>query len=418
MAWWNRGKKSLSVAGAEVYPDGTMFYPIRSDSVNFGTSTVEDQRLAYQRCAPVTSIIGRLVSGHLSRKCYLQNAEGVEVKTAQANKLRTLINRPNPFQDGKKFEANAITYLRLFGECFILTPTSDNRDPMTARLMWVLPNWVVRPVYTGKVFMQTSIEEIQTGWEMYVGGGWVSIPLSDILRIQDSYINVGTLNGAGITSFLDGQSRLGALNDQINLIIKAYEANTELVVNHGAMGVISPKTSGTGATSNVPITHKERESLQKDFMKYGVTRGKWKYILSNIALDFSQISANVADLQLIPSIKESVRQIAECYGVPMELLGYPEGTTFTNLSEAKKSMYESEVIPCATTYTEAFANHFQLGRWGIYYNMYFDHLEMFQKSKQDYASALKTFNEAKKIEFDNGLISIQEWREQLIQFES
>lgn len=270
MAFWNKKKSTkAAITGAEQYPDGTVFYPIASNSSRFSTSTVEDQRQAYMLCAPVTSIIGRKVSGHLSRKWYIQNAEGKEPNTDQAKRMRSLLNRPNPFQDGKKFEANAITFMQLFGECYILTPTSDNKNPLTARTMWVLPNWIVRPVYTGKVFMQTKIEEIQTGWQMNVGGEWLNVPLSDIFRVQDSYVNV-----SNTLSFLDGQSRLGSLNDQINLIIKAYEANTELIVNHGAMGVISPKASGVGAVSNVPMAHKEREELQNDFKKYGVTRGR------------------------------------------------------------------------------------------------------------------------------------------------
>ena len=81
-------------------------------------------------------------------------------------------------------------------------------------------------------------------------------------------------------------------------------------------------------------------------------------------------------------------------------------------------MYEAEIIPTAQTYTEAFMAHFGLDRIGLTYAMYFDHLEMFQRSKLDYAQAVKTFNEAKQIELQNGVITVQQWQEQLMLFES
>ena len=405
-------QKGASIAGVEQYTDGTVFYPLNFDYTKFGTGTIEDQRLAYQMCAPVTSIIGKLVSGHLSRKWYIQNSEGKEPGTTHANKLRKLLQQPNPFQDGKKFEANAVTFAKLFGECFIYTNMAIPGSIDSVKAMYVIPNWMIKPVYTGKLYFQTKRDEVLKGYILKVGADEYPIMPNEIIRIQDSFINTDKQ----ATSILNGQSRLAALNDQVTLIIKSYESYTEMVINHGALGVISPKSAGTGAMVNLPIEPATKKELQEDFKQYGITRGKWKYILSNIAMDFSNISSPIKDLELIPGIKESTRQIAECYGVPMELLGYPDGTTFNNLSEAKKAMYENEVIPFSETYTEAFENHFLLGNNGLYYNMYYDHLEMFQKSKKETAEALKIYNEALKIQFDAGILTAEEWKEAVNNF--
>ena len=397
-------QKGASIAGVEQYTDGTVFYPLNFDYTKFGTGTIEDQRLAYQMCAPVTSIIGKLVSGHLSRKWYIQNSEGKEPGTTPANKLRKLLQQPNPFQDGKKFEANAVTFAKLFGECFIYTPMSIPGDLSSVKVMWVIPNWLIKPVYTGKIYFQYERAGVLTGYVLKVGSEEYVLQANEIIRIQDSFINTDKAP----TSILNGQSRLAALNDQVTLIIKSYESNTEMVVNHGALGVISPKSAGTGAMVNLPIEPATKKELQEDFKQYGITRGKWKYILANIAMDFSSISSPLKDLQLIDGIKESVRQIAECYGVPMELLGYPEGTTFTNLQQAEKAMYEREIVPFAETYTEAFENHFLLNNNGLYYNMYYDHLEIFQKSKKETAEAFSIQYTPAKSLYDNGVITLNQ----------
>jgi hypothetical protein len=86
--------------------------------------------------------------------------------------------------------------------------------------------------------------------------------------------------------------------------------------------------------------------LQKQFKeKYGILKGKWDTILSTIPLNFQQISKPIKDLMLMETIQDSTRVIAEAYNYPMYLLGFSEGTTFNNVSEARRSLYEEAVIP-------------------------------------------------------------------------
>jgi phage portal protein BeeE len=180
--------------------------------------------------------------------------------------------------------------------------------------------------------------------------------------------------------------------------------------------MISPATA-KDAMGVIPLTEDEKDDYHKAFKaKYGITHGKLNHILTNIPLNAQPISLPIKDLMLMESIKESIRQIAESYDLPMMLLGFSEGTTFSNMAEAKKSLYQDAIIPESDDFCAAFTAHFDLAKQGMYYRAYFDHLEIFQRSRLNDAQALKAFNEAKAIEFTNGIITAQQWQQDILTF--
>ena len=65
--------------------------------------------------APVSSIITRKAQAHINGRTWILNSAGKEASSPQAKILRKLLQRPNPLQSWKQFEAQGYIYEQLFG---------------------------------------------------------------------------------------------------------------------------------------------------------------------------------------------------------------------------------------------------------------------------------------------------------------
>ena len=116
------------------------------------------------------------------------------------------------------------------------------------------------------------------------------------------------------------------------------------------------------------------------------------------------------ELMLFEEIEDDVRQIADNYDYPMYLLGFKAGSTFSNVGEAKKALYQDTIIPEAEGWAEAFTTYFELKNLGFKLSVFFDHLDVFQQSEKERAEAFKIKNEGFKIAYELGVVTREEWR--------
>jgi hypothetical protein len=112
---------------------------------------------------------------------------------------------------------------------------------------------------------------------------------------------------------------------------------------------------------------------------------------------------------LFEEIEDDVRAISDAYDYPMFLLGFKDGTTFDNVGEAKKTLYQDAIIPEAIGWAEAFARYFELGKLGLKIEITYDHLEIFQQSEKDKAEALKAKIEANMPLLTNNIITLNQF---------
>lgn len=372
-------------------------------SSNIDTKTVEGQLKAFNNCSAVSTVVSRKVRAHLNGKYWMLDDNEKEVKNDLTKTISKLFDYPNCLQSWQQFEAQAKIYIQIFGECFILTIAPEGfakKKDITS--MWVLPNWIVSRKSSGKLYYQNDINKIIEGYTISTGNESSSDGISPdkIINIKDFFVSS--------TSLLNSQSRLVSLSDPVNNVVSAYNARKVLIKKRGAIGILS--NTSKDKVGPIPLRPDEKVDLQKDFQRYGLSEDQWQVIITNAGLTWQSMTFPTKELMLFEEIEDSTRAIADAYEYPMFLLGFKSGTTFSNVGEAKKTLYQDCIIPEANTFIESFNKFFDCQANGFKIKVFFDHLDIFQKSLKDKAEGLKMMNDAFMIAFQNGIVTREEWR--------
>jgi HK97 family phage portal protein len=374
---------------------------IEGSRVITSTNSIQGQINAYNYCPPVASIVNRKAKATLNGKWYLLNQDGSEAKGATANEINKLLTKPNMLQSWKQFLLQAKIFEQIFGEVFIFALRPAGMKSIKS--LWVIPNWLIT-IKPGTLSVSaTEISEIVKGYTMTLGGKTTDVSVNDIFHYKDLPVNSA--------DYFHGQSRLIALQDPVSNIVAAYESRNVLITKRGAIGILGNETKD--AVGSVPLKPDEKQQLQSDFANYGITKDKYQVIISASNLKWQSMTFPTKDLMLFEEIEDDVRQIADNYEYPMHLLGFKAGTTFNNFNEAKKSLYQDTIIPETEMFAEGLNEFLGLNNQAFKLQVFFDHLETLQKSQADKAAVLKTTNEAMKVAFDSGIVTMEEWRESI-----
>src|SRR5690606_22727331 len=70
-------------------------------------------------------------------------------------------------------------------------------------------------------------------------------------------------------------------------------------------------------------------------------------------MDWKEMSLSPRDMDFIDAKHSSARDIALAFGVPPQLLGIPGDNTFSNLAEARVSLWEQTILPLLEQITSA-----------------------------------------------------------------
>lgn len=393
-SFWNNLNRAFSVSKY----DRDWFYEIGGNSSIYSTQTVENQKNAYNKCPAVAAIINRKAKAFTNAKWWVLDQNGKEVNSREAKVVKALMAKPNVLQSWNQFLAQAKVYEQLFGRCYIFALRIPGfRDIVS---LWVLPNWIVNTKLTGKFLMQTKIEEIVEKYEVTLNGFTTPIKVEDMLVLND------TSQGLEYP-FPHSQSRLVSLQDPVSNIIAAYEARNVLITRRGGIGILSNESHDS--VGQIPLKPGEKEELQDEFKKYGFSRRQWQVIITNANLKWQSTTYPTKELMLFEEIEDSVRQIADNYDYPMYLLGFKNGSTFSNVAEAKKSLYQDAIIPEAESWATALTLFFGLPE-GIALKVFYDHLDALQKSNKDEAEATRILTHALDVAYKSKVITREEYR--------
>ena len=359
--------------------NGKFFYAFGFPKTVKETVTILGQSAAYNICPPVNGIINRKARAFTNGKWWILDKEGDEATGVNVTGLQKLLKKPNPLQSWNQLLSQAKVYEQVFGEVFFfaIIPAGFT-DKSKIKALWVVPNWIINVRLTGKHYFQTELADIIEGYDISLNGSITPLPDGSVIHIRD--INQNS------TDVTRGQSRLASLQDPISNIVAAYEARNVLITRKGALGILSNQTRD--AAGAVPLQGEEKKEVQDEFAKYGLGKDQYQVIITNANLRWQPMTFPTRELMLFEEIEDDVRQIADNYDYPMYLLGFKAGSTFSNVGEAKKSLYQDTIIPEADGWADTFTNFFELDKQGLRLSVFYDHLEVFQQSEKEKADAL------------------------------
>lgn len=379
---------------------------INFNGIRVDTKSVEGQTLAFGKCSPVAAIIGKIAEYSMNARYGFVDKNGKEVTSR--NQLTDLMSKPNLVQTWAEFIATAATFIKLHGQCYVLPIVPEGFSGKNAKAMYVIPNWMVTPNYTGTTVFATSTSDIVKDYTIQ---GFVRPFTPDkLLVIRDTSPNViwGEKN-----KMFEGMSRLYSLGDQVNNLIAIQDALYNITTKRGALGAWVPENSSDAIGQALPMDTKDKDEILSEWDGYGLNSTQRMYRVLRIGMKWVQASMSVGDLQLFQGNDAHVQQVAMAYNMPVYLLGLKD-STFTNLEAAGKACYTSAVIPLVDNICSNLTGWFLDG--GIQLKAYFDHLEIFQKSKKDEADALGSLTSALDRAFTKRIIGMQEYRDMMAAF--
>jgi len=355
----------------------------------------------------VASILNKRASAHANIIIKVVNKKsGEEVD----NNLSRLLKKPNWFQSTIEFIKQTNLFHDIYGNEYDYLFFGVGMKPENAKAMYTLSDEFMKIDYKSdtKYFMET--EEPDVDYLYTFDGKRSDIPSEQIIHLNDNRTNIRAQD----ETLLKGESKLLSLSHPLRNIIAAYEARGIMILNRGALGILS-NDNKDGIGSTIPIDDKERDKIQQDYRGYGLQGHQNQIIITNMALKWQKMGIDIDKLKLFEEIKEDAIKIAEAYNYPPELLVFEKGPTLfgENKKQAEKSWYQNSIIPEAQERIDAFNLKFQTDKKPYHIVGTFDHLPIFQKDRKDQTAVLTMTVTALSRALADQVITIDEYKIEL-----
>lgn len=358
---------------------------------------------AYNRCPPISAIINRKSQAFINGQTWLLDKDGAVAETKEAKEFNKLWKKPNPIQSQKQFEAQLYSYFQLFGFAIIfpVKPVGYTKN-IEASSLWNIPiSWID----WNKTYEKFTLSGVQILQEIVVNfsGYYTTLKIADLIIIRDVTISFDNITFP--------TSKINPLQMPINNIIGAFESRNTLINYRGAFGILSTDP-GKGQYVPLPLGEIEKEKLQKDFRRYGLRKKQFQVILTTASLKWQSMGYPTKDLMLMEEVQESSKSVCDGMNFPPHLLGLID-PTFNNQSTAEKGLYRNAIIPDADNIFDQLQTAFDFDKYGLNFEKDFSKIESLQSDKKFEAEARLQLNNALQIEWNNGLITLDQWLEKL-----
>ena len=139
-------------------------------------------------------------------------------------------------------------------------------------------------------------------------------------------------------SHLYGQSPLKAGLRSLQTNNEATETGVKYLQNQTARGVLM--------SDEGDINEMQAKQLKQKFkQQYRGSNNAGDIIITPKKLSWVNFGLNASDLSLIEQYNASIKDLCNIYNVPSVLLNNTESSTYNNVKEAKKSLYQNAVLP-------------------------------------------------------------------------
>src|ERR1044072_6307353 len=362
---------------------------------------------AYECCPPINAIANKKAQSYINGKTWVLNTQGKakgKVSTsAEAKKIQALFARPNPIQSGKQFEAQGYIYQLLFGYNIVLPIKPVGfKDNIDATALWNIPPSMVDIEETNKLFYQSDTSGIIKQIVLNYKG------VRTVLKVEDIYIMKDFT--PSFCSLVIPESRIKSLELPINNIIGAYESRNVLINYRGAVCILS-QDPGNGQSGTLQMPEPQKEQLQQDLRRYGLSNHQWQFIITSASLKWQQMGVATKDLMLFEEIEGSTMAICDGLGYPYRLMAAEKSASYNDVRHFKKMLYQDFIFPEADSIYEQWNQLFDTARFNLLIDKDYSHIPVLQEDQLQAAQARKARNDAFLIEWQNDLITRNRWLE-------
>lgn len=289
------------------------------------------------------------------------------------NEVSSFVNQPNPNKTWKDFCRDALSYLLIGGNCYIYTIKVRNMTRPTEM-------YLLRP---------DCVTHNKDGTFDYLSDeGSKTYQPEEITHIK-------LFNP---TSELFGLSPIQIAGLSIDQNVGSKKWNARLLQNSARpIGAFAFKNELDDKTRIKLLAKYEERTAGKD------NAGKPMFIEGDMT--WVNMGLTAAEMEWEKGVKMTTVDITAIFGVPPELIGYPEFRTYNNVKEAKQTFYEDTVLIWLDFLLEQI-NKSILSSFGKYEAIYDpDKIKQLQenvdalhtRATTDYKNGLLSLNEARMI---------------------
>lgn len=320
-----------------------------------------------------------------------------------AQKMKSFLTKPNSLQTFKQFLKQYFTYKYLVGNSFVFASgvyLGSNIFEYCENF-WVLPAHNVVIDYGTRPVLFWSRKDFTV--------------ISKYKILQNNYdpklvLHAKDLEPLEMTDkYFYGCSRLQAQQYPVANLCAVYEARNVIYTKRGALGAMINKKTDTDGF--IPLTDDEKDKIRKQHNEvYGLGQNKMPYAIVDVPMEYVQFGMSIQDLQPFDETLASASVLAGAYNIDSVLIPRKDQSTFSNLKEAEAKVYTSMVIPEAKDFCEIFSNFLGLNELGYYLDVNYDHVEVLADANNKKETSKRSITERCKIEFNAGIITLNEWR--------
>lgn len=314
------------------------------------------------------------------------------------NYLNNLLLNPHPFYGWNQFKTLLYKHWKLFNRVHVLKGIPFGRDNVLS--MFILPT--IETFMIPKdgldfddIAYARNINDIIKEYVVEYDGQAYHFAPEDIFTISDGSLNLYQNyenHNYGKGNLLYPDEKLKGLKEPLKIIAVSYDTEMELKNNYGAMGILSP-SARDGMGSPINLLPDDIEKIQKDYESYGLSKDRWKLMLTTKSLDFQPITLPISSLELPDGIKNHKRTICDAFNFPILKLNELEGSTFSNMDVVDRTLYTDKIIPEAMIFENALNNSLGLNGTDNRFRSDFSHIEVLQKDAVRQANANKITTE-------------------------
>lgn len=344
--------------------------------LGYNNGKIKGERLlreGYEQNSELYSIVRKIVEVTKALPFVVEKKTDKGWEPQESSTINLLLQSPNTTKNYSigELEEMIIVYLLIMGESFLL----GERGTSKIISLDVLPNPNVYVYSNTDDFFLPSVR-----YEFSWGKTNKEYTSEDVEHIK--YFNP--------IHFICGMSGASVGSNVIHTINEKWVASARMLHNKGIAGLLTDK-------SNSPMTPEEAELLNSKFKaENGGAESFGSIRVTNKDLNYINLAMSSEDMQMIQQGVVGLRALCNIFGLDSSLFNDPENKTYSNRTEAEKSMYTNCIIPLSTKICEHLTkfiakNHYPDQSYRI--TKSFESIECLQSDKKLEAEKDKTIME-------------------------
>lgn len=299
--------------------------------------------------------------------------------------LNDLIRTPNATQSWSDVVYSLGVQDALYSNCVMYSP---QRSFGVRNLIVPLPANNIEIMLSGRKLKQMDKENLIDYFKFtYDSGATERIDWEDALYLTSA-------DGMNIVKPI---SRVDSLKFPLSNIQASYKKRNVLLENIGAIGILSAQNTDLGGS--IPMTPEERAKIQRDWYK----RQKDELIISEANVNWQPMSYPTKDLLLFEELTADKLALIDAFGLSYNLFSKTEGTTFTNVRDSIRMVYQDTIIPETQQFYNSLMSQFGLEQEGYYLKACFEHLPILQEDEKEKAEVMRIRTETLRTMAEMGI---------------